>query len=393
MPLPETHPDGDPFAERDAEAARSSWLGRLESKALAENAADSSSVASSPAPSNKKNGFAPPKPALPKRESSGGTGKARQSLGFDSKGNEILVVDSDSEDDEDDEGGGAAAAADEDEASGSDEGEGSGSDEGEEGSDAGEGDETKVGATENEEEEEDSEEDDSDDDSSSTTSERREGGEDVEMADGGAAKAKSPKKAREGDDAGGDAEMKDGEGKEGAEGEPKEKKKRRRRQQRTPTPPPLAPKEPRPTIRLEIALPPRKDDVAPEFNIVQLAKDAGFIKDEPKKEGGDDDEGSESDGQGGRRKKGKEKADDEGTPGAGEAGEAGGNGPPVRGSCDSDCLWSLLIESSILFAEETPQARTERRSRSLRRLRHKRSLRRRLGGRTVRGKSLPVPRT
>ncbi|KAJ8295830.1 Glycosylphosphatidylinositol anchor biosynthesis protein 11 [Rhodotorula toruloides] len=329
--LAKTHPDGDPFAERDAEAARSSWLGRLESKALAENAAESSSVASSPAPANRKNGSAPPKPALPKRESSGGTGKARQSLGFDSKGNEILVVDSDSEEDEDYEGGGAAAAADEDEASGSDEGEGSGSDEGEEGSEAGEGDETpKVGATENEEDDEDSEEDDSDDDSSSTTSERHEGGEDVEMADGGAAKAKSPKKAREGDDTGGDAEMKDGEGKEGAEGEPKEKKKRRRRQQRTPTPPPLAPKEPRPTIRLEIALPPRKDDVAPEFNIVQLAKDAGFIKDEPKKEGGDDDEGSESDGQGGRRKKGKEKADDKGTPGAAEAGEAGENGPPKK---------------------------------------------------------------
>ncbi|GEM06968.1 hypothetical protein Rt10032_c02g0985 [Rhodotorula toruloides] len=327
MPLPETHPDGDPFAERDAEAARTSWLGRIEAKALAEHAAELSSVASSPAPANKNNSFAPPKPALPKRESGGGTGKARQSLGFDSKGNEIVVVDSDSEEDDDYEGGEAAAAAVEDEASGSDEGEGSGSDEEEEGSDAGEEDETpKVGATENEEEDEDSEEDDSDDGSSSTTSERREGG-DVEMADSGAAKAESPKKSREGRAGGDDAEIKDGDGKVGAEGEPKEKKKRRRRQQRTPTPPPLAPKEPRPTIRLEIALPPRKDDLAPEFNIVQLAKEAGFIKDEPKKEGGEDEGDSESDGQGGRRKEGKEKADEEGMPGAGEAGE---DGPPKK---------------------------------------------------------------
>ncbi|GAA5998368.1 uncharacterized protein JCM10292_001149 [Rhodotorula paludigena] len=311
--LPDVHPDGDPFAEQDKERFASSLLGRMERAALASHDAPPGQSSS---PSHAPNGFAPPRPPTVKRESSGAkVPRARQSLGTDAHGKEILIVDSDdSDEDEGDEDDDGAASGEEDE---DDEG-GSGSDDDDvEASGTGT---PKVPVEEDDDDDDDSEEDDSDDDSSSTASGARD---DVDMATG-EARPKSPKK---GDGADGDAEMKDGEGDTGAEGEGKEKKKRRRKRQQTPTPPPLEPKERRATVRLEVTLPPRKGVEVPDYNVHELAKAAGFIKEEEEPKKGDDgseEEGSESDGQGGRRpKKGKEKA-------AEPTAEGGADGAPPK---------------------------------------------------------------
>ncbi|GAA6049784.1 hypothetical protein JCM3770_002159 [Rhodotorula araucariae] len=309
MPLPDVHPDGDPFAEQDRKRAEASWLGRMESTALAEQLADAA-AASSPshaaqqAPRTNGAGFAPPRPPPVKRESSASAAKppkARQSLGTDSKGREILVVDSDDSDEDDD---GHAPAAGDDDGSEGDSGDGSGSE------DEGEASDTPQvpGVDDDDEEEEEDEDDDSDDDSSSNASgPAGRAGEDVDMADG-TAKAKSPKQVV-GPSEGGDAAVQDGDAaKDGAE----QPKKKRRRRIHSPTPPPLAPKE-RPTIRLSITLPPRKGADVPEFNIRTLAVQAGFIKEDEVPAKVDD----ESDAEG----KGKE-ADGADTL-TGEAGENG----------------------------------------------------------------------
>ncbi|GAA5951435.1 hypothetical protein JCM8115_005149 [Rhodotorula mucilaginosa] len=410
MPLPDVHPDGDPFAERDAQRQANSWLGRMEARArfqdeqaaaaatVAEQHAPSSELVSSPAPTR-------PRPSAPPTTTASASSpvnskpRVSQSLGKDASGKQILIIDSDDDDDDEPETDDAAGVdglatappseaadppqkieddADEDEqmatlaqkekedepeAEGDEEGgaggggedaseteaeEGSGDDEGDDdddgtpvvGDSADEGEEE-----EEEEEEEDSEEDededddDEDDDTNSMTSEAAPRVKDGEIVSAEGA-AKSPKKVS----ADGDVEMKEGEGAEGGEQQGEngaapatEKKKRRRRRVRTPTPPPLGPKERRATVRLSITLPPRKDDSAPEFDILQLSKDAGFIKEDeavPNKDGAgannneDDEDASESDGQGGRRKKNKGKAvegQEDGTPGV-----AGENEPPKK---------------------------------------------------------------
>ncbi|KWU44263.1 hypothetical protein RHOSPDRAFT_29373 [Rhodotorula sp. JG-1b] len=404
MPLPDVHPDGDPFAERDAQRQANSWLGRMEARArlqddqAAEQHSPSSELVSSPAPTR-------PRPSAPPTSASSPVNSSRpkvsQSLGKDSRGKEILIIDSDDEDrpetkdaagvdgletapaseaadppqkleddaDEDEQMATLAQQdqeeprAEDDGAKGDEEGGagGGGEDasetEAEEGSGDDDGDDDEDGtpvvgdsADEGEEEEEDEEEEDSedddddddddeDDDTNSMTSEAAPRVKDGEIVSAEGA-AKSPKKVS----ADGDVEMKEGEGAGGGEQQGEngaapatEKKKRRRRRNRTPTPPPLGPKERRATVRLSITLPPRKDDSAPEFDILQLSKDAGFIKEEevvPNEDGadangnGDDEDASESDGQGGRRKKNKGKAverQEDGTPGV-----AGENEPPKK---------------------------------------------------------------
>ncbi|BGP54278.1 hypothetical protein JCM8202_000711 [Rhodotorula sphaerocarpa] len=365
MSLPDSHPDGDPFAARDAERDAGSWLGRLEARARLQEQSDahsdaherqtsekqrsatahtlgqdapSSELVSSPVPTSSK------KKVLAKAVvQSTAAGRPVQSLGRDSHGKEILIVDTDNEeeagtaaqspaagpsvvvpDDEDEEMDGDDASGQDGDGDGEDDGSGTEADDATDEEDDGT---PQVDAAEEDEEEDESEDDSDDDDTNSMTSETapRVKREVVDDAEGEAGLRQSPqKKATDGD-----TEMKEGEeaaGEEGGEnGETTEKKKRRRRQQRTPTPPPTGPKERRATVRLSIALPPRKDDAAPDFNINQLAKDAGFVKeDEPAKEGDEDgDDESESDGQGGRRKKVKEKASeaDAGTPGAAGEGE------------------------------------------------------------------------
>lgn len=119
-------------------------------------------------------------------------------------------------------------------------------------------------------------------------------------------------------------------GEMGPDGQPKKEKKKRRRRalNRSPSPPPLAVKQPPPTVRLSITLPPRTSYDTPEFNIIGMAREAGILPPEeaPKKEVHSDGGESESDGQGGRRKvdKGKGKADGEGNTESRE-----GSGPPV----------------------------------------------------------------
>lgn len=456
MPLPDVHPDGDPFAERDAQRQANSWLGRMEARArlqdeqaatAAEQHPPSSELVSSPAPTRPRTS-APPTTTTSAVNSGP---RVSQSLGKDASGKDILIIDSDDEDepetedaagvdglatappseaadppqkleddaDEDEqmatlaqehkehetgaEGHGDSAEGDQKEEGGAAGGEDASETEAEEGSGDDEdddddgtpvvGDSADEGEEEEEEEEEDSEEDDDeddddeDDDTNSMTSEAAPRVKDGEIVSAEGA-PKSPKKVS----ANGDVEMKEGEGAEGSEqqGEngaapAKEKKKRRRRRVRTPTPPPLGPKKRRATVRLSITLPPRMEDLAPEFDILQLSKDAGFIKEDevvPSKDRADannnevEEDASESDGQGGRRKKNKGKAvegQEDGTPGV-----AGENEPPVslrlaRASSQSDTMLTLYITST----EEAKEARSERRSRSLRWLRCQRSLCRR----------------
>ncbi|GAA6000291.1 hypothetical protein JCM10207_007943 [Rhodosporidiobolus poonsookiae] len=300
MPLPDEHPDGDPFAAQDAARASSGWLGRLEAKAIKENAQ----------PLTPSPGFAPPKP-----RSSNST-----SLGKDAQGREILVVDSDSDDEEEaqmtgDENGGGSGSDDEDEDGSGTEGEG----QGEGGEDGSEGEGTPAGPQdEDDDDEDDSEDDDSDDDSSSNASgpaRNGEAGEDVEMGENGApARPKSPVKAAGAGGQDGDVAMQDGEG--GGDGAPKEKKKRRRRANRSPTPPLPAPAAPRPTIRLDIVLPSRKTVVdVPEYNITQMARDKGLLPPEEEKKA---EEHSESEGEG------------DGKAPAGGAGEGENGAPPKK---------------------------------------------------------------
>ncbi|GAA5821509.1 hypothetical protein JCM11251_004658 [Rhodosporidiobolus azoricus] len=308
--LPEIHPDGDPFAAQDAAAAASSLLGRMEARARAE--ADT--------PPSSALGFAPPKPAAPGKAkprtstastingaAGGGGGKTgAATLGA---GREILIDDSDSEEDEEEE---AQMTGDEGGGSGSDEEEdGSGTDAG---SEDGEG--TPGGAQQ--EDDDDDDDDESDDDSEDDDASSK-GGADVEMGDGeGGKKPKSPMKVAAGATGGagkdGDVSMKDGEAT--PDGEQKEKKKTsRKRAPRSPTPPPPAPKPPQPTIRLEIALPPRKGTTAyPEFNIIEMARAKGLIPPEEVKKVEEEKEDSEAEDKG-----------KEGTPG-----EGGENGAPPK---------------------------------------------------------------
>ncbi|BGP38447.1 hypothetical protein JCM10450v2_002393 [Rhodotorula kratochvilovae] len=309
MPLPDVHPDGDPFAEQDKARAASSWLGRMEANALDEQHAQSSPSHAAQGPSRSNgNGFAPPRPAPVKRESSGGGAKgpkARQSLGTDSNGREILVVDSDDSDEDDDD---HEPGAGDDDGSEGESGEGSGSED-----DDGAGSDTPQVPGVDDEDEDDDDDDDSDDDSSSNASgPAGRAGEDVDMADG-AAKVKSPKKAV-GASEGGDATMQDGDAAtDGAAGQPKKKRVPR---VHSPTPPPLAPKE-RPTIRLSITLPPRKGVDVPEYNVRALAVQAGFLKEDEEPPKVDE----ESDAEG----KGKE-GDGADTP----VGQGGENGAPPK---------------------------------------------------------------
>ncbi|GAA5976365.1 hypothetical protein JCM10908_005474 [Rhodotorula pacifica] len=406
MTLPDVHPDGDPFAARDAERDANSWLGQLEqrarlqdSHATAEDAAahpTSSELISSPVPPTRPrtNGGTADTATRTASPAVARAPRVSQSLGVvDARGREILIVDTDDDDEPENMDDAAPTTAapseaadptpkleqvDDDEADnmvnenedadepmapppqgeeGDDAASGTEADEGDNASEEGDDDEEDgedgegegEGEGEEDEEEEETEEesdedddDDDDDDTNSMTSERprvkKTGGE-GEAPDGA---PKSPKKVS----ADGDVEMKEGGAEEGAaageaggegsgeNGEaaaPKEKKKRRRRQPRTPTPPPLAPKERRATVRLAITLPPRKNDTAPDFNIVELSKKAGFVKEVEEanpngREDDDDEDASESDGQGGRRKKEKGKAvagdgAEDGTPGAVGEGE------------------------------------------------------------------------
>ncbi|GAA5858549.1 hypothetical protein JCM1840_001252 [Sporobolomyces johnsonii] len=331
-PLPDTHPDGDPFAEADAERNRSSLVGRLEARALAEAAAQQQDQ-------DQPVAFAPPRP--PSKPASSN----RTSLGVGPNGVEIVLVDSDDSDEAEAE----ATDGEEDDEDDGEDGSSVASGEGQEGSEQ-EGQQPGVG--EEGSEEEDSEDDDSDDDSSSVASGSRQGEDgdgDVTMGDHTSpAKPKSPVKTSaangeasgsgaegdgdgaaagaEGDKAEGD-KPKDGEGK-------KEKKKRQKRAHpRSPTPPPLAPKPPPPTIRLSVSLPSRASPSVPQYNVVELAKAAGIIiEEEPVKKPDDsatEGEDSESDGEGGRRKKkgnGKEKAEGDEQNGEGED----GSGPPKK---------------------------------------------------------------
>lgn len=383
MPLPDVHPDGDPFAARDAEREANSFLGKLEARAQLEEErqqlpkhhresmqqqqqqdAPSSELVSSPAPATRK---PPATPSTGSALKTAAATAATSGLGTDSNGKRLIVIEStddeadndggpepDTEDglttaapseapepnDQDTDAAAAAASGPEDEEEEEEEeaeATGTEADEGSEDDDDEDDGTPQVDdvAAEDESEEE-SDDDSDDDDTNSMTSERAPRIKDGEIEGevvGPDGVRLSPKKKAAGED--GDVEMRDGEGatpgKEGADGAAPEKKKRRRRAPRTPTPPPLAPKERRATVRLSIALPPRKDDSAPDFNIQQLAKDAGFVKeDEPEKaEDEEDDEGSDSDGQGGRRNKAKDTAngDGEGTPGAN-----GENEPPVSAS-------------------------------------------------------------
>ncbi|GAA6034919.1 hypothetical protein JCM8097_009365 [Rhodosporidiobolus ruineniae] len=306
-PLPDTHPDGDPFAAQDAARADNSFLGRMEQRALLDAQHDKDKDRGAL-------GFAPPKPAP-----GGKNGKPRSSTATLNGEREIVIDSSDDEEEEEEaqmtggeDGDGASDDEDED---GSDSEGGDGEGEGSEG----EGEGTPVvGAQEEEDDDDDDSEDDSDDDDSSKA-----GDGDVQMGDAGASsKPKSPVKSAGGANgeagAAGDVSMKDGEAASAVEGgEAKPQKQRRKRVARSPTPPPPAPKAPQPTIRLEIALPPRKSADVPEFNIIELARAKGLIPPEEVKKPEEDEEGSESDGQGGRRKradKGKGKADHEGTP-------------------------------------------------------------------------------
>jgi len=328
-PLPDTHPDGDPFAEQDRAKQENSILGRLERQAKLEAQQQGLDENGQPVQSVKKK----EKVAV------------RTSLGVNKEGKELLVLDT-----SDDEGPseGEAQATDGEEDDHSDEGdeeeeeeegeeeegsEGSGIEGGEEGSSK------KHLQEEGDEDEDDSEEDDSEDDSSSSvaTGDRGQDGDgDVSMADAdGTLRPKSPVKPSISTSTGGGGQGQGGASGEGTElgpdGQPKKEKKKRRRRalNRSPSPPPLAVKQPPPTVRLSIPLPPRSSYDTPEFNVIGMARAAGILPPEeaPKKEEHSEGDESESDGQGGRRKvdKGKGKADGEENTKSRE-----GSGPPVR---------------------------------------------------------------
>ncbi|GAA6061890.1 hypothetical protein JCM10212_004708 [Sporobolomyces blumeae] len=337
-PLPDTHPDGDPFAAQDAERERNSLLGQMERRARDEaiqrGEIGSDGLASTPAAARDKD-----QDKLKAR--------ARTSLGVDKDGRELLVLDTSDDDDEPPSEGEAQMTDGEDDVSGSgaedEDGEdastdGTGADDDEDDDEEGEGEDeanaSRVAQTDegDDDDDDDSDEDDETDDDSSSiaTGDRGQDGDgDVSMVDcGGVVKPKSPTKPRAEGQAEGTSTTGEGTPVDGGEvqldenGQPipkKEKKKRRRRAlNRSPSPPPLVPKPPPPTVRLSIELPPRNTTTTPEYNVVELAKAAGILpsdeaskKDTP--EDGDDE--SESDGQGGRRKKadkGKGKADGEG---------------------------------------------------------------------------------
>ncbi|GAA5859955.1 hypothetical protein JCM8547_003031 [Rhodosporidiobolus lusitaniae] len=307
-PLPDTHPDGDPFAAQDAQREANSLLGRLEARARLEDSA-SSSGAASPAPQPSL-GFAPPRPAPSKPRASTGSNISlvptpkQTPAAAGGKGKAAVVEDT--SDDEEEE---AVMTGDEGGSHGEDEGdEGSGSGTEAEGDGSEDGEGTPVGGEgQPQDEEEDDTEDDSEEDSDDE-SKGHEGG-DVEMGDG--ARPKSPAKPSEG----GDVAMADGYGATptpgGEGGEEKPKKVRRRRAPRTPTPPPPAPRAPENTIRLTFNLPPRKVSGVPEFNVRDIAREKGLIPPEevkkPEEEGDDEKEEEGKPGENGEPPKKKRK--------------------------------------------------------------------------------------
>jgi hypothetical protein len=356
-PLPDTHPDGDPFAEQDRAKEGNTLIGRMEQRALLE-------ANSATTPATPSTGFAPPKP-----RSSSATTKNRASLSNNTPstaatrpqppssstsnpngnaslgtGREIVIEDSDSDSE-----GEAVMTGDE----GAGQGEGQGGegsdddeDEGEDGSgtegEGSEGEGTPVGPQDEEDDEDDSEDDSEDDDDESTASgpTAAKGGEDgegdVSMADsttGGEARPKSPVKPSSSTAANGEAKengdisMTDGSpavAGEGADTAEKPKKPRaRRRAPRSPTPPPPAPKPPAPTIRLEFYVTPRNviqtgGPPYPEYNVIEEARKKGFVPPvEEKKAQPEEDSASEAEG---KTDKGKGKAE----------GEGEGAEPPVR---------------------------------------------------------------
>lgn len=324
-PLPDSHPDGDPFAEQDKAKQENSLIGRMERQAKLEAQQQGlDENGQSLTASRKKEKVA-----------------VRTSLGVNKDGKELLVLDT-SDDEGPSEGEAQATDGEEDDHSGGDE------DEEEEGEEEGgssnegsgiegreEGSSSKKRHQEEgsgEDDEDDSEDEDSEDDSSSSvaTGDRGQDGDgDVSMADAdGNPKPKSPVKPSI-STSGKDGAVTEG-GELGPDGQPqKEKKKRRRRAlNRSPSPPPLAVKQPPPTVRLSISLPPRDSYETREFNVIGMARAAGLLPPEEaaKKEDHSGGEESESDGQGGRRKvdKGKGKADGEGNTESRE-----GSGPPV----------------------------------------------------------------
>ncbi|GAA5960479.1 hypothetical protein JCM3765_003649 [Sporobolomyces pararoseus] len=317
-PLPDTHPDGDPFAEQDALKHFHSLLGKMERNAKQEALAQGID----------ENGQ-----IIKKENNSSGSSKARTSLGVNKDGKEMIVLDdsdedqpsegeavaTEGEDDEDEDGEDQSGTEEEGDATSGADGEGNEGSEAEEPAgvkgDGGEGED------EEDDDEDDTEDDDSEDDSASsvgTGEQAQDGDGDVSMADPQGdpdpTKPKSPVKPSTSTGEGGEAN-----------GEPKKEKKKRRRRalNRSPSPPPLEPKKPPPTIRLSVTLPPRSLPDTPQYNIVEMAKDAGILPREeiPKpKDSNSGGEESESDGQGGRRKKDKGKGKDEG----------GGDGPPPK---------------------------------------------------------------
>ncbi|GAA6011013.1 hypothetical protein JCM11491_005908 [Sporobolomyces phaffii] len=313
-PLPDTHPDGDPFAEQDALRDANSLLGKLElaarRDALAQGLDEHGQV----------------------REKET---KVRTSLGTTKDGTQLLVLSSSDDDDPPSEGEAQATDGEEDDSDDDDgededeDGEASSGAEGDEGSGLDEGTSTvKHGeGDEDDDDDDDSDEDDSEDDSASsvgTGEQGHDGDGDVSMADAEGddpAKPKSPVKASISTLTGEGGAAAEG-GQVGPDGEPKKEKKKRRRRarNRSPSPPPLEPKKPPPTIRLEFVLPDRSSRDTPEYNVIELAKEAGILPREelPKPEANSGGEESESDGQGGRRKKDKGKGKAEGQ-GGGDA--------------------------------------------------------------------------
>ncbi|GAA5877918.1 hypothetical protein JCM16303_000281 [Sporobolomyces ruberrimus] len=326
-PLPDTHPDGDPFAEQDKLRDQNSLIGKMEQRARLEAQQQGLD----------ENGQHKKEDKKPRSTST--------SLGLNKDGKELLVLD-DSDDEPPSEGEAQATDGEEDDDDEDQSGQDEDDDEGEGDASSGqegEGDERDtleesrieagdIPGDDDEDDEDDSEDDDSEDDSASSvgTGEQGQDG-DVSMADAQGddpTKPRSPIKASasistgDGSAAGGGAE---------GGGEPKKEKKKRRRRaaNRSPSPPPLEPKKPPPTVRLTITLPPRTSKETPTYNVIEMAKEAGIIPREapPKPEGENGGDESESDGQGGRRKKdkGKGKAD-----GQGENGVAAGPPPKKR---------------------------------------------------------------
>ncbi|GAA5931950.1 uncharacterized protein JCM15063_001081 [Sporobolomyces koalae] len=333
-PLPDTHPDGDPFAEQDKLKEADSLLGRLEQQAKLEAQRQGLDEHGMPIPANKDK-------------------RGATSLGTTRDGKEILLHDSSDEeafsegeaqmtdpgDDVDRDSDAAENDDDDDEDDVDDEDRDSQDGSGLEGPDANrkkQRDARNEDDDDEDDEDSDDEEDSEEDDSASsvgTGEGPREGDPDadVSMADGESTdptKPRSPVKSSSAKVTGPDGAVVDGEP-VGPDGEPKKEKKKRRRRalNRSPSPPPLEPRKAPPTVRMPLTLGPRDSGAPSSFNVIALAKKSGILPpDEPsKKEAVSDAEESESDGQGGRRKKDKGKAKVEGDPESRE-----GSGPPMK---------------------------------------------------------------